>query len=140
MITHERLKRTTYGRGLLDVLRRQQKFRVLTWSGTSSDPDHSADRVSTGIDDADVVSSLRPDGRHMVILDIDHPAWLMPSTNPNRYHLYIDTPDGLDESSYFALLDLLGRFEIIERGYARASAERGFSCVRLPWVEKEDPS
>jgi hypothetical protein len=135
MITRERLERTEYGRSLLRFINTRVLYRVLDWSGGGS-------QVGT-LSDANVVSSKRiapgaNDGetRHSLVLDIDHPAWLIPSTTPGHYHLYIDVPGGLNESMYFAVLELLARAGVIEEGYANASKARGYSSARLPWIEK----
>lgn len=75
--------------------------------------------------------------RHQVVLDIDHPAWLVKSTTPGHYHLYIEVPGGIDAMKYFRMLDAMAEAGVIERGYAAASQRRGYSAVRLPWVKKE---
>lgn len=72
--------------------------------------------------------------RHKVILDVDIPAQLIPSTTPGHFHLYIDHE--LDEDVYFRLLDALADAGVIEDGYRGASQARGFTAARLPWVPK----
>lgn len=92
------------------------------------------------MDAADVVSSqMRTfvDGRsHQVILDIDHPAWLVPSSTPGHHHLYIEVPGGIEHEGYMALVALLGHLRVIEPGYAMASIRRGHTDLRPPWVRK----
>jgi hypothetical protein len=144
MITRERLERTEYGRSLLRFINTRVLYRVLDWSGGGSQAGNTDSRERVGtLSDANVVSSKRiapgaNDGetRHSLVLDIDHPAWLIPSTTPGHYHLYIDVPGGLNESMYFAVLELLARAGVIEEGYANASKARGYSSARLPWIEK----
>jgi hypothetical protein len=48
----------------------------------------------------------------------------------------VDVPGGISQGYYESLLNALANAGVIERGYASASIERGFSCVRLPWVKK----
>lgn len=72
---------------------------------------------------------------HRPVLDIDFPAALIPSTTPGHFHLYLDKPMGW--SKYRQLLGSLSDAGIIEQGYANASADRGYTSVRLPWVKKE---
>jgi len=92
------------------------------------------------MEEADVVSSQMrtfPEGRtHQVILDIDHPAWLEPSSTEGHYHLYIEVPGGIDHEGYMALVALLGHLRIVEPGYAMASVRRGHTDLRPPWVKK----
>lgn len=74
-------------------------------------------------------------GWHTVMLDIDHPTRLVPSTTPGHWHLYIDV--AMPWWRYRKLLRALAMAGIIETGYARASIQRGFTSLRLPWVKKE---
>lgn len=125
------------------LLHRLIKYKILNWKASSNDPDPNDDRVPADLDSADVVSSLRGGDingvRHAVVLDIDHPAWLVRSTTPGHFHLYIDVPNGVSHPNYMQLLGLLADCGIIERGYASASQTRGFTSVRLPWIKKPAP-
>ncbi len=152
MITRERLERSEYGRSLLALFSRQELYEVTDWGNDDSD-DKMHNRVGDrrhvthlGMDNANVVTSLIADsGRtfdngetiHTLVLDIDHPAWLMPSTTPGHYHLYIDVPGGIPVVAYSNLLDALANARVIEAGFAGASKARGFTSVRLPWIQKE---
>jgi hypothetical protein len=131
--------KATEAAGLRSLLHRLTTFKVTNWvSGSSASEGGTSrdDRVETDLDKADVASSLRPDGRHAVVLDIDHPAWLVRSTTPGHYHLYIDVPEGIPNNQYMDLLNTLAACGVIEVGYANASRQRGHSDVRLPWVKK----
>lgn len=99
--------------------------------------------VAAEIQDANVAMSLvedNPDpvfgGRyHALLLDLDVPAYLIPSTTPGHSHLYVDAH--IPEERYFALLDTLADCGVIEHGYAGASQAKGGSYLRLPWIKKE---
>lgn len=146
MITRERLQQSDYGRGLLDLFDRLVKRTVTNWSIGGSEENRFDDEGQRAIlSSANIVTSLMAEPgarggerRHKIVLDIDHPAWLIPSTTPGHYHLYIDVPGGLNESAYFSFLELLARLGIIQSGYAEASIRQRFSNVRLPWVAKPD--
>lgn len=71
---------------------------------------------------------------HKVLLDIDIPAKLIPSTTAGHSHLYIDKTMTTEQLT--SLLTVLADVGIIEEGYARASISRGFTTLRLPWVPK----
>lgn len=73
---------------------------------------------------------------HRPVLDIDVPAYLVPSSRPGHSHLYIDVE--IPEDKYFNLLDALADCGILEKGYAGVSRARDASAVRLPWVQKID--
>lgn len=73
-------------------------------------------------------------GYHRPVLDLDVPAFLVPSSTPGHSHLYIDRL--LNWDAYRQLLTALGRAGIIEDGYVGASIARGHTAVRLPWVPK----
>lgn len=152
MITTDRLNRSLYGASLLALYSRLVPYRVKDWGNNDSDDkanNRPGDREQvSNLTDANVITSLhRPDNfwdaftdegpRHAVVLDIDHPAWLMPSTTPGHYHLYIDVPGGIPGPEYDALLIALANARVIETGYAGASRARGFTSVRLPWIMKE---
>lgn len=150
MITRERLESTEYGRGLLALMSRLRAFEVTDWGNNDSDAkgeNRPGDRREVtnngGLDAANVISSrhieddLLNEPHHALVLDIDHPCWLMPSTTPGHYHLYVDVPGGIDNDKYLALLTALADAGVIEWGYASASAARGFTSARLPWVQKE---
>lgn len=72
---------------------------------------------------------------HKPVLDIDLPAKLIESSRPGHYHLFIDKE--MSWGQYVRLLMALAEAGILERGYVSASLERGYSCVRLPWVKKD---
>lgn len=142
MITRERLERTEYGRGLLSLYKRLTPYFVKDWGNDDSDDksnNRSSDREKvTSVDRANVMTSLHREDflgeTHALVLDIDHDSWLMPSTTPGHYHLYVDVE--IEPDKYWALLDALAEAGVIERGYAGASKQRGFTSVRLPWIEK----
>lgn len=72
--------------------------------------------------------------RHRLVLDIDLPITVVPSTTPGHSHLYIDK-----EMSWHHALNILYALAaagIVEEGYARACENDGFTTVRLPWEKK----
>lgn len=92
------------------------------------------------LDRANVVSSrIKDTNRHMVVLDIDHPTYLVRSSTPGHYHLYIDVPGGIDAPAYENLLKALAFAGVVEHGYVSSAIERGWSAVRLPWIKKGAP-
>lgn len=143
-----------------DLLGRLMTFRVDWQFEADGDYEIGADRVEAPLEDANVVSSalrshwLKPKGiapdileifgddllepqRHVVALDIDYPAHLIPSATQGHFHLYLEVPGGVVHDDYMELLEVLGRMNIIEPGYSEVSRHRGHTDLRLPWVAKE---
>lgn len=129
-------------RGLRALIGGLSWYKVNDWSSSASDQYTDRSRVYNQ-DLADVVSSQRIDpagwlsSRHAVVLDIDHPTYLVKSSTPGHYHLYIDVPGGVEHMAYMSLLNSLANAGVIEQGYVKASQKRGFTCVRMPWVKKQ---
>lgn len=74
---------------------------------------------------------------HNVVLDLDLPATLLPSSTPGHFHLFIDRPMTWD--TYLNLIDAMVAAGLVEPGYRDASVTRGHTAVRLPWIKKEAP-
>lgn len=75
-------------------------------------------------------------GVHKPVLDIDLGVKVVPSSTEGHFHLMIDKEMSWDD--YQRLLWVLADVGIIEENYASASDERGYTAVRLPWVQKND--
>lgn len=144
MITRERLESSAYGQGLLALYNNLVPYFVKDW-GNDDSGDKNSNRPSdrekaSGLDDANVITSLRTDDplsfddTHALVIDIDHASWLMPSTTPGHYHLYVDV--SIEDQKLWPMLQAMADAGVVEQGYVSASKERGFTSVRLPWVEK----
>ena len=113
-------------------------YKVHHWGASSDDPS-TVDREPRPLDESHVVSSRFKNGelvRHALVIDIDHPAWLVKSSTPDHFHLYVDVAGGIPHEQYIGLLNALADAGVIEQGYAGASRARGHSDVRLPWIKK----
>lgn len=128
-------------RHLLDMLSSLTPMRITKWASSSNanEQETADDREPAEFfNGANVVTSLRQGSffrrRHAVLLDLDVPAYLIPSSTHGHSHLYIDVDCA--EADYFALLDALATCGVIERGYANASKKKGATYLRLPWVRK----
>jgi hypothetical protein len=75
---------------------------------------------------------------HNVVLDLDLSATLLPSSTPGHFHLFIERP--MTWETYLNLIDAMVAAGLVEPGYRDASATRGHTAVRLPWIKKGDPS
>jgi hypothetical protein len=137
---------------LLALMGKLKLYRVTNWDSDSSHFGESEEvREPATTLDANVVSSLIEETEHDVVgddpwfgslgrqhallLDLDVPAHLVPSSTPGNHHLYVDVR--IPEEKYFELLNLLAECGVIQVGYAVSSIAKGGSCLRLPWVKKE---
>ena len=133
--------------GLFNLLNRLKTYSV-DWKFTfvpteNTEYEVGTDREAASLDDANVVSSeFKPETflakRHVVAIDLDVPAYLIPSSTVGHSHLYIDVPNGIAWEDYSALLDALAKCGVIENGYREVSQKRGHTDLRLPWVSKAD--
>jgi hypothetical protein len=128
--------RTTNLLGLLANLR---MFNVTKWDEDSSVTYSQEEREpAPSIVEANVSTSIREDAddHHALLLDLDVPAWLVPSSTEGHSHLYVDVK--IPTATYYALLDVLADAGVIQRGYANSSKHRGGTALRLPWIKKPE--
>lgn len=113
--------------------------RFSTLTGSSDDAmENDPEPTTAALAEANVVTSEvdgHP-GRHKVVLDIDMPVTVLPSSTEGHHHLYIDAE--LSWEDYQRLIWVLADLGIVEEGYASASHARGYTVLRLPWVHKDD--
>lgn len=90
------------------------------------------------LDDANVISSkVKGTTRHKVIIDLDFPAALIPSTTEGHFHLYLDKE--LTSPEMEKLLVALHEAGIIAEGNMNQWHRFRAVFLRLPWVKKKDP-
>jgi hypothetical protein len=75
------------------------------------------------------------EGLHTIVIDVDHPASLVPSAQPDHFHLYIDIPP-VTWDRYQAWLKASMDIGLIQSGYYHASVDRKSTFLRLPWKPK----
>lgn len=90
---------------------------------------HGADLISS-----EIRTELGADIYHKVLIDLDVPAMLVPSSTEGHSHLYIDVkaPWPKIEALLHALVDV----GAVEPGYMNASVERQGTRLRVPWLNK----
>jgi hypothetical protein len=71
---------------------------------------------------------------HAVTLDIDHPCELLPSSSPDKYHLYIHKP--INWYQYLNIMKAFVQAGIVEEGFVTAAKHNKFTALRLPGVTK----
>lgn len=128
--------------GLDELSAYQHRYWSVDFKGgeSSEDPEQPVSRPQAELEEAHTWSSELVDaegnrtGYHTVMLDIDHPVRVLPSSTTGHYHLYIDVP--VEETKYFDALDALAKAGIVEQGYVEASRARAGTHLRLPWVKK----
>lgn len=126
---------------VLSLLANLRMFKVTKWDEDSSVTFSQEEREpAPSIAEANVSTSIREDAddSHALLLDLDVPAWLIPSSTEGHSHLYVDVK--IPSRHYWPLLDALADAGVIQRGYANSSKHRGGTALRLPWVKKGEPS
>jgi hypothetical protein len=87
-----------------------------------------------------VLSRIKDDdpwsSKHTLMLDLDVPATLVPSSTEGHSHLYIDVEMTWDQ--VVAIMDALVAAGVVEEGYAKASKKRRCTALRLPGKTKAD--
>jgi hypothetical protein len=129
--------------GLRVLLGRLTAHRVRSWSesyGVTPAPGISEEDQTPDLLRADIVSSTLRDGSgHVLMLDVDYPVYHVPSTAQGHGHLYFDMPKPLTTEAMAEIVTVLGKYGVIEEGYAGASVRRGYTSLRPPWSEKGRP-
>lgn len=95
--------------------------------------------VEADVKDANLITSEMTDmaGFHTLMIDLDVPATLVPSSTPGHTHLYVDVAMPWHRLS--TLLVALADAGVVEEGYAAASIKIGRTALRPPWVKKPKP-
>lgn len=75
-----------------------------------------------------------PSSIHRLVVDVDVPIRIVPSSTPGHSHLYIDK--GMTWDQVRRLLKAFVDAELVEHGYYAASLQRSCTHVRLPWIKK----
>lgn len=126
--------------GLRDVLSAVHCYKNIEFAKSSGANDirEHKERVEVDYKEAQVASSALkhpyPGRQHVVALDIDHQAWLVPSSNPGHNHLYVALM--CEWNLYVEFLEAAAKIGLVESGYVAASKKRGATYLRLPWVKK----
>lgn len=109
--------------------------QVEYWNNYEEISEKRTPTLAGSIADANIITS-EVDGsdKHKVVLDIDFPAKLVPSSTEGHFHLFIDKE--VTEKQLFKLVKVLADVGVVEEGYYHASRERGYTAVRTPWTRK----
>lgn len=94
------------------------------------------DRWQTHMGDANLVSSITGDGRHLPIIDLDFEHVYLDSTSPGHAHLFINVP--MSRWKWLVLMTALRYTGVIELGFYVWSLRRGGNFVRASHIRKWD--
>jgi hypothetical protein len=114
-------------------------YKLADESTNSLTGEYVAPEPCEDVNEADIIASSvkGAPGAHTIMLDLDVPAKLVPSTTDGHSHLYIDVV--LEDTDYARLLRALREAGVIQRGFEKQLKSRGFTALRLPWVRKPKP-
>jgi hypothetical protein len=129
------------------LVRQVELFHGIDWEGERDSDGLMPERVeaevrkpTTSVAQAEVLGSRLsgPDGcgddYHVIALDLDFPAVLLPSTTADHHHLIVDHQ--LSHEQWEKFITVCAEVGLIEQGYADASLARGRTFLRMPWVRK----
>lgn len=138
-------------RWLRNLIGEAYKVKGVDWGRSSEDESEDYHALSTGSlgirttlgsagVDAEAMYSGPPVGgdaawSHVVMLDIDHEAILLPSSTEGHYHLIVQHYVEWDDD-YVAFLQAAAKIGLIQQGYVAISMKRKATCLRLPWIRK----
>lgn len=114
--------------------RRYHFAEKLDQAGDSKELDHGCNPVICDAGNANLLGSMRDDGMHCPVIDIDIPCRYVPSTTPGHGHLYIDHP--MTWKSFKAIMRAMENAGVVQSGYRKYSEQRGQAFVRPQWVKK----
>lgn len=87
-------------------------------------------------EDANLQASLTTDGGHTVVLDVDLPAELRPSSTPDHYHFIAYLKKTVPWPQMERFMEAAADVGLISRPYLRHCKMRQMSMVRRPGVPK----
>jgi len=75
-----------------------------------------------------------PKAMHAPAIDLDFPAYLVESSTPGHFHLYLEKEIPLDK--YLKVLEAMMEAGLVERGFYNAARSREATFLRLPGDHK----
>lgn len=102
-------------------------------NGNSDDPTIT-ETVRVHPYDANLISSIRVDEKHVLLLDLDMEHFYVPSSTPGHGHLYINAELTYDQ--LYEILQPLVKYGIVQRGIYEGFLRRGWLSLRLPGQAK----
>lgn len=87
------------------------------------------------VEEANLISSHIKDDIHAPVIDFDFPAYLIPSTSPGHFHLYLEKE--MKWRDYKKLLDVMLEVGLIEKGWYDIAMKFEQTYARLPHIKKE---
>jgi hypothetical protein len=119
---------------LIELLQELDLYGNVAWQSYDQDSRRAPTR---DLDEAQAASSqINGDEGHYLLLDLDLPAWLVPSSTPGHSHLYVETDKPIQWQHLKKALIALALCGVLEDGYVMASLDRESTTLRLPWVHK----
>lgn len=86
-------------------------------------------------EEANAILSVCDDGMHAPCIDLDFPAYLIASSTPGHFHLYIDKK--ITWPQYRTILNAFKEAGLIQDGWWRNAMQERTTTLRLPHIRKE---
>lgn len=125
--------------GLSQLMQCLSRHKNVAWqladyesrSGDRGDP---AETLETAEAVSSKVTAAWVPDRHVIAVDVDVPAWLVPSSTEGHSHLYVDLEMSWEDYKEWLLAS--AKIGLLEEGYVNAAIQRGMTSVRTPWTRK----
>lgn len=118
---------------------RSNEFLRAKLQNDSDDPTvYKKEHVEVHPLDANLISSKKANGKHVLFLDLDQNNKVVPSSTHGHTHIYVDTD--LDLAALKEIVDVLAKHGIVQEGIKRQLDEYGFLTLRPPGVVKGNPA
>jgi hypothetical protein len=85
---------------------------------------------------ANLIGSATHQGTHAPVFDFDFPAYLLPSSSPGKFHLYLEKE--ISWESYMDVLEAMVNAGLLEPGWVDSGINHGTLLLRPPGVVKEN--
>lgn len=82
-----------------------------------------------------VGSKTNVDDTHLLVLDLDFPCILVPSSTNGHFHLYLQKPMPWPKAK--KLLVAMQEADLLEPMWVSQCLDEGMTSVRPPWAKKE---
>lgn len=119
------------------------KNRLFAWFDDNGEVDSSVNKgwsenfPREKYEDANLILSTTPNGKHKPCIDLDLDCALVPSKTPGHYHLYIN--HDVQWEDYLNLLSAMNRCGIVQQGFLEAARYRKYTACRVPKnIQKEE--
>jgi hypothetical protein len=106
------------------------------YKATLNETDYEVKPDEADINNGNLIGSATQQGTHAPVFDLDFPAYLLPSSSPGKFHLYLEKE--ISWESYLDILESMVNAGLLEPGWVDSGITNGAMLLRPPGVFKEN--